>query len=189
MMKNQEGSISVFLAAVFLVFLLFISLCTEGIYLYVGKGKAMGACMAGLSHMRGNYQKELEEMYHIFGMDHRYAEKAEADLVKKIEESLEGSQDTFHFQISTASLSDKTYLSDENGEILKYQIRELMKYEMPADILSTWKEKWDKTAASGKDVGDIREEMEEDVQKAEEEAKEGEQEEENATKQEQEDPR
>lgn len=189
MMKNQEGSISVFLAAVFLVFLLFISLCTEGIYLYVGKGKAMGACMAGLSHMRGNYQKELEEMYHIFGMDHRYAEKAEADLVKKIEESLEGSQDTFHFQISTASLSDKTYLSDENGEILKYQIRELMKYEMPADILSTWKEKWDKTAASGKDVGDIREEMEEDVQKAEEEAKEGEQEEENETKQEQEDPR
>ena len=66
MIKDERGSITIFLAAVFLVFLLLISMCTEGIYLYIGRGKAMGACMAGLSHVRGNYQKELEREISYF---------------------------------------------------------------------------------------------------------------------------
>ena len=33
MIKDERGSITIFLAAVFLVFLLLISMCTEGIYL------------------------------------------------------------------------------------------------------------------------------------------------------------
>ena len=65
MMRDQRGSISVFLAVVFLAFLLLISMCTEGIYLYVGRGKAMSACMAGLSHVRGNYQKDLEAVLNL----------------------------------------------------------------------------------------------------------------------------
>ena len=111
MMRDQRGSISVFLAVVFLAFLLLISMCTEGIYLYVGRGKAMSACMAGLSHVRGNYQKDLEARYHIFAMDPRYVSKAEKDFMEKVKVSLEGSQDSFRYVTGSASLSQKIYLT------------------------------------------------------------------------------
>lgn len=168
MMRDQRGSISVFLAVVFLAFLLLISMCTEGIYLYVGRGKAMSACMAGLSHVRGNYQKDLEARYHIFAMDPRYASKAEKDFMEKVKVSLEGSQDSFRYVTGSASLSQKIYLTDQGGEVLKYQIRELMKYEMPADLLSSWKDRWDQTKETGEGIGDIRRQMEQDEKEAEE---------------------
>lgn len=168
MIKDERGSITIFLAAVFLVFLLLISMCTEGIYLYVGRGKAMGACMAGLSHVRGNYQKELEEKYHIFAMDPRYETKAEEDISGKIKTSLEESQDSFHYAVGNTILSKKVYLADQGGEALKYQIRELMKYEMPADLLSSWKDRWSRTREAGKEIGSIRDQMDQDEKEAQE---------------------
>lgn len=193
MIKDERGSITIFLAAVFLVFLFLISICTEGIYLYVGRGKAMGACMAGLSHIRGNYQKTLEEKYHIFAMDPKYETKAEKDVSKKIKNSLEDSQDSFRYTVGNTKLSKKVYLTDQGGEALKYQIRELMKYEMPADLLSSWKDRWDRTKESGKQIEGIRDQMnqdEKDAQEKEEEEKKEQKEEKDETVQTQkEDPR
>lgn len=63
--------------------------------------------MAGLSHVRGNYQKELEEKYHIFAMDPRYETKAEEDISGKIKTSLEESQDSFHYAVGNTILSKK----------------------------------------------------------------------------------
>ena len=65
MIRDEQGSMSAFLAMLFLVFLLLISVCVEGIYMYTARGKAMGIYMSGLSHTKGNYQKELADMYHI----------------------------------------------------------------------------------------------------------------------------
>lgn len=189
MMRDQRGSISVFLAVVFLAFLLLISMCTEGIYLYVGRGKAMSACMAGLSHVRGNYQKDLEARYHIFAMDPRYVSKAEKDFMEKVKVSLEGSQDSFRYVTGSASLSQKIYLTDQGGEVLKYQIRELMKYEMPADLLSSWKDRWDQTKETGEGIGDIRRQMEQDEKEAEEKEQKEDEENETVQVQGEEDPR
>ena len=66
MIRDEQGSMSAFLAMLFLVFLLLISVCVEGIYMYTARGKAMGIYMSGLSHTKGNYQKELADMYHIY---------------------------------------------------------------------------------------------------------------------------
>lgn len=63
MIRDEQGSMSAFLAMLFLVFLLLISVCVEGIYMYTARGKAMGIYMSGLSHTKGNYQKELADMY------------------------------------------------------------------------------------------------------------------------------
>ena len=71
MIRDEKGSMSAFLAMLFLVFLLLISVCVEGIYMYTARGKAMGIYMSGLSHTKGNYQKELADMYHIYAMDPR----------------------------------------------------------------------------------------------------------------------
>jgi len=80
MIRDEQGSMSAFLAMLFLVFLLLISVCVEGIYMYTARGKAMGIYMSGLSHTKGNYQKELADMYHIYAMDPRYHKKIETDF-------------------------------------------------------------------------------------------------------------
>ena len=80
MIRDEQGSMSAFLAMLFLVFLLLISVCVEGIYMYIARGKAMGIYMSGLSHTKGNYQKELADMYHIYAMDPRYHKKIETDF-------------------------------------------------------------------------------------------------------------
>lgn len=168
MIRDERGSMTAFLAMLFLVFLLIISVCVEGIYLYVGKGKAMGACMAGLSHTHGNYQKELEEMYHLFAMDPRYQKKMPEDFSDKVKESLEKSRDSFSFQIGSASVRQKVYFTDREGEILKYQIREFMKYEMGTDVLELWKKKWNHTKEAGNEIPKIQEKMDQEERAAEE---------------------
>ena len=75
MIRDERGSMSAFLAMLFLIFLLLISVCAEGIYIYTAKGKAMAVYMSGFSHTKGNYQKELADMYHIYAMDPRYKKK------------------------------------------------------------------------------------------------------------------
>ena len=65
MIRDEQGSMSAFLAMLFLVFLLLISVCVEGIYMYTARGKAMGIYMSGLSHTKGNYQKELADRMEI----------------------------------------------------------------------------------------------------------------------------
>lgn len=58
MIRDEQGSMSAFLAMLFLVFFI-LDEYAEGIYMYTARGKAMGIYMSGLSHTKGNYQKSL----------------------------------------------------------------------------------------------------------------------------------
>jgi len=135
MIRDEQGSMSAFLAMLFLVFLLLISVCVEGIYMYIARGKAMGIYMSGLSHTKGNYQKELADMYHIYAMDPRYHKKIETDFSDRMKESLDQNGDPFRFQTGSTKISDILDLSAQKGEVLKYQIRQQMQYEAAGDIL------------------------------------------------------
>ena len=135
MIRDEQGSMSAFLAMLFLVFLLLISVCVEGIYMYTARGKAMGIYMSGLSHTKGNYQKELADMYHIYAMDPRYHKKIETDFSDRMKESLDQNGDPFRFQTGSTKISDILDLSAQKGEVLKYQIRQQMQYEAAGDIL------------------------------------------------------
>lgn len=137
MIRDEQGSMSAFFAMLFLVFLLLISVCVEGIYMYTARGKAMGVYMSGLSHTKGNYQKELADMYHIYAMDPRYREKIETDFSNRMKESLDQGKDSFQFQTGSANISDEIDLTAQKGEVLKYQILQQMKYEVGSDILET----------------------------------------------------
>ena len=138
MIRDERGSMSAFLAMLFLVFLLLISVCVEGIYMYTAKGKAMGVYMSGLSHTKGNYQKELANLYHIYAMDPRYRKKLETDFSDRMKECLDQAEDSFRFQTGSTICSDDIDLTQQNGEVLKYQIRQQMKYESGSDLLKTW---------------------------------------------------
>ena len=123
MIRDEQGSMSAFLAMLFLVFLLLISVCVEGIYMYTARGKAMGIYMSGLSHTKGNYQKELADMYHIYAMDPRYHKKIEIDFSDRMKESLDQNGDPFRFQTGSTKISDILDLSAQKGEVLNTNIR------------------------------------------------------------------
>ena len=91
--------------------------------MYTARGKAMGIYMSGLSHTKGNYQKELADMYHIYAMDPRYHKKIETDFSDRMKESLDQNGDPFRFQTGSTKISDILDLSAQKGEVLKY-IRE-----------------------------------------------------------------
>lgn len=167
MIRDEKGSMSAFLAMLFLVFLLLISMCVEGIYMYTAKGKAMGIYMSGLSHTKGNYQKELAEMYHIYAMDPRYRKKIEVDFSNRMKESLDQAADSFKFQTGSAVISDEIDLTAQNGEVLKYQIRQQMKYETTSTILKSWMDKIKQSTVQKEQITDIKGQ----IQKEEEEAK------------------
>ena len=173
MIRDEQGSMTAFLAMLFLVFLLLISICVEGIYLYVGRGKAAGACMSGLSHTRGNYQRELGEMYHVYALDPRYREKMAKDFQATIKESLTESRDSFKFQAGGAEVSNFIHMTDQQGEVLKYQIRQLMKYESAVDMLAFWKSKLNETKKLGENVSGVQNQMEKSEMEAEQQKKEG----------------
>ena len=168
MIRDEQGSMSAFLAMLFLVFLLLISVCVEGIYMYTARGKAMGIYMSGLSHTKGNYQKELADMYHIYAMDPRYHKKIETDFSDRMKESLDQNGDPFRFQTGSTKISDILDLSAQKGEVLKYQIRQQMQYEAAGDILKNLTKK----IKAGEDQKNEFSGIKDQIQKEEEEAEE-----------------
>ena len=135
MIRDERGSMSAFLAMLFLIFLLLISVCAEGIYIYTAKGKAMAVYMSGFSHTKGNYQKELADMYHIYAMDPRYKKKLETDFADRMKESLDNSEDSFLFQTGNKAICKKRS-KKRFYEIIKRRIR-LISYGKEKSIRSS----------------------------------------------------
>lgn len=166
MIRDERGSMSAFLAMLFLIFLLLISVCAEGIYIYTAKGKAMAVYMSGFSHTKGNYQKELADMYYIYAMDPRYKKKLETDFADRMKESLDNSEDSFLFQTGNTKLSDEVNLTAQKGEVLKYQIRQQMKYEIGSDLLKTWTNNIRTSTDLQKQITDIKGQISKDEKEA-----------------------
>ena len=182
MIRNERGSMSAFLAMLFLVFLLVISVCMEGIYMYTAKGKAMGIYMSGISHTKGNYQKELADMYHIYAMDPRYRKKIETDFSDRMKESLEEVKDSFRFRVGSTIVSDDVDLTAQNGEVLKYQIKNEMKYMAGSDILKNLIDHQKNGTDSQDEIGTIKDQIKEEEEEAKQKEKERKEKEQNEQK-------
>lgn len=171
MIRDERGSMSAFLAMLFLVFLLLISVCVEGIYMYTARGKAIGIYMSGLSHTKGNYQKELAEMYHIYAMDPRYRKKIETDFSNRMKESLDMVSDSFKFQTGSTIISDDINVTEQRGEVLKYQIRQQMKYESFSDVINEWMSKVKTNTEQRQQMTDIKDQISREEEEAKKEEK------------------
>ena len=123
MKTNTKGSVTVYASLMFLIVLLLLSMCLEGAYLYLGKGKAQGAYTAALAGAKGNYQKELD-----------------GKLAETLKYNLTESRDPFSFYPGSVKTSNKVSLADKRGEILREQIGEFMKYELGKDGIRLLKE-------------------------------------------------
>lgn len=122
-MKQAEcGQITIFLSLMLISFLLVLSVCIEGIYVQTQKADFMEQQLLIGEYAQANYHKELAEQFHIFAIDGRYVSKMDHQLKQKFQQNTGKSVDQF-------LISDQVPVTGEEGEILKHQIREYMKYE------------------------------------------------------------
>ena len=128
----------------------------------------MGIYMSGLSHTKGNYQKELADMYHIYAMDPRYHKKIETDFSDRMKQSLDQNGDPFRFQTGSTKIQIYLICRHKKGEVLKYQIRQQMQYEAAEDILKNLTKK----IKAGEDQKNEFSGIKDQIQKEEEEAEE-----------------
>lgn len=162
------------------VVLLFLLTCSEGVRVYLGKGRAARKLVAAQEDVMADYNRFLWEEYHILGVDESYGTKDTDALQKRLEEYLldafAGMPNTtengfYHYSIENLNCTDRIYIS-ESIEELQQQIREYMKYKVTMDALQTSLEELQKQL-NQEEVKEARRKVEESDAKAKE-AEEGE---------------
>lgn len=159
MKRGECGHVTLFLSLLLISFLLILSVCLEGIYVRMQMGSVMEQQLASGEYGQANYHKELLKQYHIFAVDGRYVSKMEADLAKNWKQNMAMAP-------VSLSLADCTYVTDHEGDVLRHQIREYMKYGESTKILQTIKnslagiEEEEETRSIQKQVDNISEQDE-----------------------------
>ena len=107
----------------------------ESICIQRGERRWVFICL-GFLNTKGNYQKELADMYHILCDGSKDITRRSKQIFQnRMKESLDQNGDPFRFQTGSTKISDILDLSAQKGEVLKYQIRQQMQYEAAGDIL------------------------------------------------------
>lgn len=132
-MKQVEcGQMTVFLSLLLISFLLILSVCIEGIYVQTERADFMEQQLLMGEYAQANYHKQLAEQFHIFAVDSRYVSKMDTSLKIKLEQNAGSSLNRF-------LIHNKINITDQDGEILRHQIREYMKYEETTKLLDSIK--------------------------------------------------
>lgn len=137
-MKDNRGSVSVFIALILLVILSSVFLLIDGVRIVYGSTKLKQTIVGANEHVLANYHRELQERYHLFLLDPGFI--AEKGIAEEIQSYLEKSicnskaENTFYpFQIHTISVVREVYPDEENLALVKHQIREYMKYKQTTE--------------------------------------------------------
>lgn len=137
-MRDNRGSISVFVTLILLVVLSSIFLLIDGVRIVYGSTKIKQTIVGANEHVLANYHRELQERYHLFLLDPAFiAEKGISEEIQSyFEKSICNSKEknTFYpFQIQTVSIVKEVYPDEENLALIKHQIREYMKYKQTTE--------------------------------------------------------
>lgn len=138
-----KGHITVMLSLLLSVVLLFLLTCSEGVHIYLGKGRAGRNLISAQESVMADYNRFLWEKYHIFAVDETYGTGNSEAIQLKLQEYFLDSEKNFHNAIKTKFYAytleqivcrDKIYLTDD-VEVLKNQIKEYMKYQIGKDAI------------------------------------------------------
>lgn len=138
---RKDGYITVYLSLTVAVILIFIITLTEGIRVQTIKFQTECVMDIGLSSVFAEYNRELLSRYGLLAIDASYGEsggreeRTKSHLLQYMNMNFEapGQAGVLQFRDLTAAhadnaiLSDVSYLSDNEGTVLKYQIVKLMK--------------------------------------------------------------
>lgn len=138
---KKDGYITVYLSLTIAVILIFIITLTEAIRVQTIKFETECVMDIGLNSVFAEYNRELLKQYGLLGIDTSYGESTGSDketkahLLKYMNMNFEAPgqsgllqyRDLTAIHADNATLADISYLSDEEGKVLKYQIVRLMK--------------------------------------------------------------
>ena len=138
---QKEGYITVYLSLMVAAILIFIITLTEGIRVQTIKFQTECVMDIGLSSIFAEYNRELFNQYDLLAIDTAYGEsggneeRTKSHLLQYMNMNFEtpGEAELLPFRDLTAihadnaMFSDVSYLSDDSGMVLKYQIVKLMK--------------------------------------------------------------
>ena len=154
MKKEECGQVTIFLSLLLISFFLILSVCIEGIYGQMQRADFMEQQLLIGEYAQANYHKELVEQFHLFAIDGRYAAKMEKELKRKLEQN--------GCSVTKFLITDPVSITAMDGEILKHQIREYMKYKEISDLFQMLK----KSLSGVQDDEDVKR-MEESIQHVE----------------------
>jgi len=156
---KKEGYITVYLSLIIATVLIFIITLIEGIRVQTIKFETECVMDIGLNSIFAEYNRELLDQYGLLAIDSSYggsevgADRTKAHLLQYMNRNfnvfesdiMPGYKKLTAIHADNASLSDVSYLSDDKGMVLKYQI---IKYMKEKTGLSITEEILDKTALS-----------------------------------------
>ncbi|MBO4997542.1 MAG: hypothetical protein J6D02_06040 [Lachnospira sp.] len=132
---NHKGQVTVMLSLLLTVILLFLLVCSEGVFLSLSKSRMSRDMVTAGEGVLADYDPFLWEQYHLFAVDQTYGGMGEDAIAVKFEDyfmrqrgACKGIAELYSCSFRQLSV-EQPLLYCEDMEILKNQIREYMKYK------------------------------------------------------------
>lgn len=157
---GDRGQITVFLSLVFLLLMSTSFLMIEGIRQYMTGALCEDALEGAGGHVLANYDKPLFERYHIFFLDPREKRQIRQDGIDYLQAYCHESS-FFGFTCRSLKVTGMDAATDQEGKILKHEIREWMKYRPPYrdDSVNRLREMYDSYSQAENDSYDLASEL------------------------------
>ena len=157
----KKGEMTVFLSIVFVLMISFISGIIQASSIQAGKNLARLETDRAVYSVFGEYQKELLEQYHIFGLEGSYGTGSytEDNLISRMH--YYGTDGTEH------EITGIQYLTDDHGQAFREQVLTYMEQTKGIGLireLTGLTAEWEEQEIQGKEMGEIQEETAEQME-------------------------
>ena len=150
----KKGEMTVFLSIVFVLMISFISGIIQASSIQAGKNLARLETDRAVYSVFGEYQKELLEQYHIFGVEGSYGTGSytEDNLISRMH--YYGTDGTEH------EITGIQYLTDDHGQAFREQVLTYMEQTKGIGLireLTGLTAEWEEQEIQGKEMEEIQE--------------------------------
>ena len=157
----KKGELTVFLSIVFVLMISFISGIIQASSIQAGKNLARLETDRAVYSVFGEYQKELLEQYHIFGVEGSYGTGSytEDNLISRMH--YYGTDGTEH------EITGIQYLTDDHGQAFREQVLTYMEQTKGIGLireLTGLTSEWEEQEIQGKEMEEIQEETAEQME-------------------------
>ena len=157
----KKGEMTVFLSIVFVLMISFISGIIQASSIQAGKNLARLETDRAVYSVFGEYQKELLEQYHIFGVEGSYGTGSytEDNLISRMH--YYGTDGTEH------EITGIQYLTDDHGQAFREQVLTYMEQTKGIGLireLTGLTAEWEEQEIQGKEMEEIQEETAEQME-------------------------
>lgn len=137
MKEKEQGSITVFVSLLMIVFLAVTLLFQEIMRIYLGYGRIAVSMDGAGQHILADYNQALAEQYNLYALDETYNGYGVEELLSRVQDYLEyhlnpemllGKTSGFYgIQVKDIHIDEQLYLTEKDNENLKKQIQDYVK--------------------------------------------------------------